>query len=194
MGDSRPHEHAQDEDGSIAVVRLSTTRLEMANGNHARLTAISDITCERTREADLGKAHREAQAANRAKNEFLASVSHEIRTPLNGVIGMTELILGTELTDEQRGFAEIVKASGQALLSVINDILDFSRIETGNLEIENVDFDLRLAVEEVLDLVVSPIRDKGLRAACFVHPDVPSLVQGDPGRLRQILSNPPTTP
>ena len=187
--DAPPEIRVVKKDGSIAMMRVSTARLVMTDGAHAQVTAVVDITDERRSEAELGKAHRAAEIANRAKNEFLASVSHEIRTPLNGVIGMTELMLGTELSDEQRGFAEVVKASGQSLLSVINDILDFSRIEAGQLEPDAVDFDLRLAVEEVLDIVAAPAREKGLNATCLVDPDVPSLVKGDPGRLRQILTN-----
>ena len=175
-------------DGRELPLEWSFSRFE-ARGQSFFTGVLRDITQRKQVEAELAAARDRALEASRLKSEFLARMSHEIRTPMNGIIGMTGLLLDTELTAGQRHHAETVRKSADALLTIINDILDFSKIEAGRLRLEPVSFDIMVAVEEVGELLSGAAAEKGLDLIIRIAPDVPRHVVGDPGRIRQILIN-----
>jgi two-component system, sensor histidine kinase and response regulator len=175
-------------DGHEFPVEAAISSLQL--GENSLFTAfVHDVTKRKKEEREKEEAKAAAEEGSRAKGEFLANMSHEIRTPLNGVIGMTDLALETELTREQRDYLETVKLSADSLLSVINGILDFSKIEAGKVELEQMDLELRDCMEAALKTLALRADEKGLELLCDFAAEVPDMVKGDPGRLRQILVN-----
>jgi two-component system, sensor histidine kinase and response regulator len=177
-------------DGTTRFVEDTVSLKKDSRGRPAAFIGIRRDCTERKRvEQELSKAKEAAEAANEAKSTFLATMSHEIRTPMNGILGMTELVLDTDLTVEQRENLGLVRLSAESLLSIINDILDFSKIEAGKLELESIPFDLRESLGETMSALGFRAHQKRLELVYDVQPDVPEALLGDPGRIRQLLVN-----
>ncbi len=171
------------------IIERSSEPRRVGGAVVGRVWSFRDVTVRRRLESELAEARDKALESSKLKSEFLATMSHEIRTPMNGVIGLTGLLLDSGLTETQHQYADGVRASGEALLGIINDILDFSKIEAGKLELEAVDFDLAEAIDDVAALVAQSAGAKGLELVADCRPEVPTMVRGDVGRLRQILLN-----
>jgi two-component system, sensor histidine kinase and response regulator len=183
-------EKMTDFEGNEVWILTTKVPFREKNGTIGGIIGIGrNVTAQKQFEGEMIKSRIQAETASRTKSEFLANMSHEIRTPLNGVIGMTDLALDTELTEEQREYLETARLSAGTLLNVINDILDFSKIEAGKIDIEMVDFDLRECVESTLKTLVQPAEKKGLELLCDISPEVPPIVCGDSTRLSQMILN-----
>ena len=176
--------------GASRIVLVTSKPIsDRGDGDAGWVGTLADVTDVVRAEAAMSAARDEANEASRLKSDFLANMSHEIRTPMNGVIGMTDLLLETDLDARQRDYAQTVRNSGEALLTIINDILDFAKVESGTVDLEDTAFSVRAVVEGVVNLLAGSAQDKGLELVAVLDRSVPSAVSGDPGRVRQVLTN-----
>src|SRR5258708_550822 len=178
-------ERIQERDAALQSAKEDLEARVLARTEELQL----EVAERKQAEAEMRRAKEAAEKASRAKSEFLANMSHEIRPPLNGIMGMTDLALETQLTSEQQEYLEAVRMSGDSLLTVVNDVLDFSKIEAGRIDLEAIDFDLRDCLEATLKTLALRADEKGLELLCEVAPEVPEVVRGDSGRLRQVIIN-----